>query len=128
MKKLSPPADAGNAKVRALQAALASARTTVALLEAELADASGAANDGDDDPLLDHQKCLDAYGIGRDALKNAADSGKIELVRGARGKILVRRSEVERWLASRPYSPRPRKAEQPANLEAWEAKMSEVSK
>ncbi len=92
-------------KKRKLNAALHAARTTVALLEAELEEHDRApANDqqlGCDDLLRE-------YKLGRGTVQTAVTAGELTASRGARGKILVARSEVERWLRSRPYKPGPR--------------------
>lgn len=55
------------------------------------------------DELLDVTRARAEFGVGRDGLKNAADRGEITLSRGARGKLWVTRTELRRWLDSRPY-------------------------
>lgn len=59
-----------------------------------------------DDEMLDLAKAKAWFGVGRDALLGAADRGELALVRGPRNKLLVRRSALEAWRASRPYVPR----------------------
>jgi len=93
-------------KKRKLEAALNAARATVALLEAELSDVEQA-----DDPLLGVDELHEQFSCGRDAVRAAVERGELTASRGARGKILVARSEIERWLRSRPYKPGPRRAE-----------------
>ncbi|MFZ5891284.1 MAG: hypothetical protein ACOY0T_09560 [Myxococcota bacterium] len=104
-------------KKRKIKAALESAKTTVALLEAEL-DAVEAGADAD--PFLSVEEARESHGVGREALKAAAERGEIELKRGARGKLLVRRSAILKWIDSRPHKPRPRKADPVSDLDAWE--------
>ena len=67
-----------------------------------LADALPERIDGAAD-LLDAEQALAEFGVGRDGLKNAARRGELTLSRGARGKLLVARCELRRWLESRPY-------------------------
>jgi hypothetical protein len=94
---------------RKLEAALASARVTVTLLEAELADVTQGVIG--DDPLLDTKQALAEFGIGHDGIKSAIERGELAASRGGRGKILIARSELRRYLQSKPV--RPRKAEPP---------------
>jgi hypothetical protein len=54
------------------------------------------------DELLGVVECSDRYAVGRDALRGAALRGELAVTRGARGKLLVRRSALEAWLTSRP--------------------------
>jgi hypothetical protein len=62
---------------------------------------------------------VEQYHAGREALLNACDQGEINLVRGARRRLMVERSEIERWIKSRSVAPRVRKA--PAiDLEKWD--------
>jgi hypothetical protein len=84
-----------------------------------LADATDSGSSGD--PFLDVDQALERYGTGREALKAAAERGEIELHRGARGKLLVRESAVQRWIESRPHKPRPRRAASVETLATWEA-------
>lgn len=44
------------------------------------------------------------YGFTRQSLRAAADSG-LPVSRGAKGRIMCRRSDVDRWIASRPWKP-----------------------
>ncbi|HET7540684.1 MAG TPA: helix-turn-helix domain-containing protein [Polyangiaceae bacterium] len=100
---------------RKLNAALLAARTTVALLEAELEEHERApAND----QLLGVDELLAEYGIGRGTVQTAVANGELTATRGARGKILVSRSEVDRWLRARPYKPGPRRVEEPDDGDA----------
>jgi len=97
-----------NTKRKLVEAALASVETTRALLLAQLAEIDSApAND----PQLGCDDLLKAYKIGRGTVQTAVANGELTASRGARGKILVARSEVERWLRSRPYKPGPRRVE-----------------
>jgi hypothetical protein len=98
-----------------LEAALVSARATVASLEAALADAE---NNGASE-LLDVAAVRKQYGVGRDALKAAAKRGELELSRGPRRRLLVKRDVLEAWLGSRPYEPPI--AEPVADVEQWKA-------
>lgn len=55
------------------------------------------------DDLLDMKQVAERYGIGRRAAQAAARRGEIELSQGPRRRLLVRASEVERWLTQRKY-------------------------
>lgn len=99
---------------RAQATTLLAQADTLEALAAEAERGSGA------DPVLDSEQTLARYSIGRDGLKAAAERGELTLQRGARGKIMVRESELRRWLESRPYQARPRKVEAETDLDAWE--------
>lgn len=102
--------------VKALEAALASARATVVSLEAALADPIDRSGD-----MLGERQTMAQYNVARDGLLRAADRGELELCRGPRNAILVERQEIERWLKSRPHRPRPKSCAAPANtLEEWD--------
>jgi hypothetical protein len=89
-----------------VEALLAEAEGHEALARAaRLRAAAAVADPASDDERLDVKQTLEQFGVGRDGLKNAADRGKLAITRGARGKLLVRRSELIRWLDSRPYRP-----------------------
>jgi hypothetical protein len=93
-------------------------------LQADTLDAlADALPDNEADELLDASQALESYGIGRDGILAAVDRGELEAIRGARKKLLVRRSEIERWIASRPVKPRPRKVEAESSIDAWEAEV-----
>lgn len=62
------------------------------------------------------------FGLGREAVKAAVARGELKAFTGARRKILVARAEVERWIASRPYTPGPRRIA-PADMNAWDAQV-----
>jgi hypothetical protein len=70
------------------------------------------------DELLGVAQCK-ALGVGRDALLAAAGRAELELTRGPRQRLQVRRSELERWLSSRPYVPSA-KAEHVTSIAEWE--------
>jgi hypothetical protein len=57
------------------------------------------------DDLLDMKQVAERYGIGRRAAQAAARRGEVELSQGPRRRLLVRASEVERWLTQRKYTP-----------------------
>jgi hypothetical protein len=81
-----------------------------------LADAYNDA--GAADPLLDCEQIRKAYAMGAEAVRAAVTRGELTAVRAGRGKIMVRASELQRYLQSRPYQPtqrRPLKTEKPAN-------------
>ena len=102
--------------VKALEAALATAKATVAALEAALADPHDRSTD-----LLDARQTMAEYGVGRDGLIAAESRGEISLSRGSRNRTLVERQEIERYLKSRPR-PAPRRKTAPANdLGEWDA-------
>lgn len=100
---------------RKLNAALMAARTAVQLLEAELDEIERSpAND----PQLGCDDLLKEFKLGRGTVQTAVANGELTASRGARGKILVARSEVERWLRSRPYKPGPRRVEETDDVDA----------
>ncbi len=102
---------------RKLNAALMAARTTVALLEAELEEHERApAND----PQLGVDQLFAEFKLGRGTVQSAVERGELSASRGARGKILVARSEIERWLRSRPYKPSLRRVEEADDVDALE--------
>jgi hypothetical protein len=75
------------------------------------------------DELLDLVALRERYGLGRDAILGAVGRGELVASRGARGKILVSRAEVERWIASRPVTVRTRERARSADvvsIAAWE--------
>jgi hypothetical protein len=110
----------GNAtrrSVKQLEAALATARATVATLEAALAATAEPVTSD----TLDAREALAEFGVGRDGLLAAHARGELQLCRGPRQKILVGRDEIERWLRSRPVkSPQSREPAAPSDLESWE--------
>lgn len=85
----------------ALRAALAAVAAAHALLAAELAAPVAAP----DDPLLDLQEIAERYAVGRRAVVGAIRRGDLAAAEGPRRRILVRASEVRRWLESRPVRP-----------------------
>ena len=85
--------------------------------QADALEALAASLGPEADELLDLQACK-AHDVGRDALKGAAERGELAISRGPRGKLLVKRSALEAWLASKPYKPPP--SEPAPDLEAWE--------
>jgi hypothetical protein len=101
---------------RKLEAALHSARATVALLEAELEQAESVGSDGDQ--LLNMRQALAEFGLGHNAIKTAAERGDLAVSRGARGRLMVERAEIRRYIKSRPV--RPRNAPPAANLTDWD--------
>lgn len=104
-----------------LRAQAQALRAQAAVLEAAATDAESSTRP-DDDALLTLADLERDYHLGRDALQAAIRRDELHAVRGGRRRIMVRRSEVERWLASRPYRPGPRRAEsQPTDIDAWAA-------
>jgi hypothetical protein len=93
--------DSTDPKKRKLEAALASARTTVALLECELADVAVG-----DDPILDLKTLAAEFRQSEWTLRRWALDGRIAATRGARGKLLVHRSAVRAALEATPVVPR----------------------
>lgn len=59
----------------------------------------------DADTLLGVAECSEGYGVGRDALKRAAERGELVVSRGPRQRLLVKRSALVAWLASKPLQP-----------------------
>lgn len=73
--------------------------------------------------LIDVKQAHADYSVGRDALLAAESKGELKLQRASRGKILVSRAEIERWLRTRQWVPRkPRAAA--TDLDAWEQQSS----
>jgi len=109
--------DSENPKLRKLDAAILSLEASLALLRAERDDVTAGATA--DDPLLGTKEIFAETGLGHDGVKAAAERGELAVSRGPRGKLLVARSELRRYLQSKPI--KPRKAEPVAeSLEAWD--------
>jgi len=64
--------------------------------------------DAANDDLLGVADCAAQYGVGRDALKRAAERGELAVTRGPRQRLQVRRSELRTWLESKPAHAAPR--------------------
>lgn len=103
-----------------VKALLAEADAYEALAAAKRAQAAALTIRQVDDPLLDVEQVMAEFGVGRDSLRAAEGRGELTLHRGARGKLLIARSAVRRWIESRPVAPRPRKAAPTPDLAAWE--------
>lgn len=71
------------------------------------------------DELLDVAACR-KLGVGRDALRGAARRGELQISQGPRGKLLVKRSALDAWLASRLYKPTSAAAPAAVDLDAWD--------
>ncbi len=52
--------------------------------------------------LLDLGELQRNYHLGRAAIRKGVEQGELTASRGARGRILVRRTDIEAWIASRP--------------------------
>jgi len=102
----------------ALQAALATARATVATLEVAL---EGTETDADE--LLTAAESLERFGIGRDGLLAGERRGEIALTRGPRNRIQVSRSALEEY-RRRPHpvtkGRTPLAPQATETLEAWD--------
>ena len=105
------------AKTGGAASAALRAQATALRVQADTLDALAASLAPEADELLDLAACK-ALDVGRDALKGAADRGELQVSRGPRGKLLVRRSALEAWLSSRPY--KPTQTEAAPDLDAWE--------
>jgi hypothetical protein len=106
----------------ALEAALATARATVATLEVALATA-----DEPFDEVLSLADITAQFGYGREAILAAVGRGELDATRGPRRRVEIRRSELERWRASRPVEPRlRRRTAEIGDLAAWEAEADRV--
>jgi hypothetical protein len=100
-----------------LLAQIAATRSQLDALEALVQSAPDEA-----DELLDTRQARDEFGIGHDGLLAAHGRGELELVRGARRKLLVRRSALMAWIQSRQVEARPRRKQNPAStLDDWDA-------
>lgn len=93
-------------------------RTQADVLEAQAKALPDGAEQGD--PLLDVDAVMHEFGVGRDSLKAAEERGELELLRGARGKLLIARSVVRSWLESRKGRPRKASSTPATDLAAWE--------
>jgi hypothetical protein len=111
--------DERKAKVKQAAALRAEAAALDAQAIAKRAQADAIVEEPDAAELLDAKQTLDRYGIGRDAIRGAAFRGELQVHRGARGKFLIRKDAIEGWIASRPYSPTPRRAPC-ADLAEWD--------
>lgn len=90
-----------------IQEALALLRAQAASFQHQIDVLAGMLSRADSsNDLLDVTQARSEFGVGRDSLKNAADRGELAMSRGARGKLLVSRSELRRWLTARPYQAR----------------------
>lgn len=87
----------------ALEAALATARATVATIEAALAELDR--NDGD--PWLDLTAAAEAVPLRRETLARWAREGRLQAVEAERGRLVTRRSWLDAALASRPARVKP---------------------
>jgi|SRR6187401_1339262 len=92
-------------------ALLAEADAFEALARAKRAQAEALEESGED-KQLGCDELLEEFKLGRGTVQGAVERGELTASRGARGKILVARSEIERWLRSRPYKPGPRRIEE----------------
>lgn len=101
---------------RKLEAALLAARATVVLIEAELEQVERTGTAGDE--LLNARQALAEFGIGHNAIKAAAERGDLSVSRGSRGRLMVERGELRRYIKSRPV--RARRAAPAATLDDWE--------
>ncbi len=89
----------------------------VATLEAALAPEAEPT-----DEALTLEQISEQYHYGPDAIRAAIARGEVAATRGPRSRIEVRRSELERWRASRPVTPRARRRRaEVIDLTQWEA-------
>lgn len=73
------------------------------------------------DELLDLAALRTEYAIGRDGVLSAVGRGELTASRGPRGRILVARSEIERFLRSRPVRRKPLAPQATVvSLEEWD--------
>jgi hypothetical protein len=105
---------------KSLEAALVTARALVATLEAALTEPAG-----DKPGLLDAKATLAAYGVGRDGLLAAFKRGEVVVSRGPRNRVLIERDEIERWLRSGTYRPRPPRSVPANSIEEWDAEQEQ---
>lgn len=96
--------------------ALVALRAQLSALQATV-DALADSLESPGDELLGVRECR-ALGVGRDALLAGAARGELELTRGPRQRLQVRRSELARWLESKPYAPA-QPSEPVQSLEDW---------
>ncbi|MEO7032196.1 MAG: hypothetical protein ABI548_00115 [Polyangiaceae bacterium] len=93
------------------------AQVAVLRSQADAIEAIARSLEPEDDLGVDD--CREIFGVGRDAIKSAAARGELEVTRGVRGKLLVKRSALQAWLASKPYVP-PARDEPAQDAEAWQ--------
>ena len=74
---------------------------------------------GQRDELLDLRQVEARFGVSAGTARAAIRRGDVSASRGPRQRLLVRESEIERWLTSRPVQPR-RKQESVVDLSTWE--------
>lgn len=92
--------------------------------QADTLDALADAVERDAPDALLGLKELREHGVGRAALLGAADRGELAVSRGPRGRLQVRRSELDRWLASRPVERRQHDANI-VDMDAWDRAAAE---
>ncbi len=109
----------GKPNVKALEAALASARATVATLEAALV----VANEAPDRRVLTLETAAEASSLSAHTLRTWCKSGRLRSNRGPRGAYLVTLDDVRDAVRAEPTKPSPRKRSEPAanDLDDWDA-------
>ena len=97
-----------------------------ALADAIDAVAESLATTTEPDPWLGLDQLRAQYGITRESLGAATNRGELSPKRGPKGRVMVRRSDVEAWIESRPWTPSSRQAAPADDLDGWDARASEV--
>jgi hypothetical protein len=73
----------------------------------EVAILIGEARTAPSDPLLGLKQIKERYGCGRWAIRSAIDRQELSATKGPHNdEYLIRQSELERWLSSKPHVPR----------------------
>lgn len=124
MHKLADKPEKGKPKTALAEVLLAQADALE--LQAQTLRATAKALDAappDSGPLLGTVELKRDFHVTREVLRAAVDRGELEVFRGAKGRIQVRRSEIERWIESRKWTPKApkRTTAAAADLDAWES-------
>lgn len=74
-----------------------------------------------DDPWLTLPEMEEQYHITRQVLAAAQQRGELAPRRGPKGRVMIRRSEIEAWIESRAWTPRRTVKATAPDLDEWEA-------
>lgn len=79
------------------------------------------------DELLTLHQIKSEFDIGRAAISAAVAAGKLKAQQSSRRRIVVRRSELETWLASRAYLPNT-KRDKALSIDPYAADLAELER
>jgi hypothetical protein len=111
--------NSSDSKKRKIEAALQSARATVALLEAELEDVELG-----DDRIRDLKEAAAHHNESEWTLRSWTKNGRLPATRGARGKLLVKDSDVRAARLAEPVVVKTRGRETPDDADPFEAMLA----